>query len=226
MPTSAPRSTLALALLLLTAAACGDDGGGASTTGSTSTTDATTGADTATSSATSSTTGGSDATAAPTSGTATAGTADASTTASTSASTTGGEEALPPTDSAELLEQWLAAGNYRDWPAESQVHASEGPHGGNVRTYINDALAESLAGAAAMHPQGAATVKELYGGGTDTIVGYAVMVKLAPDSESGDGWYWYERLNATVYADGTGVGLCTSCHVGGADYILTPYPLQ
>jgi hypothetical protein len=118
------------------------------------------------------------------------------------------------------------AGAYKRWPAESQIHPSAGPHGGNVRTFVNAALEQSLAEQAATHPQGAASVKELYGGGTDTRIGYAVMVKLAPDSAGGDGWYWYERLGATVYADGTGVGLCTGCHGGGADYVLTPHPLQ
>jgi hypothetical protein len=141
------------------------------------------------------------------------------------ASTTGLDE-LPPTDGAEQLEQWLGAGAYKRWPAESQIHPSAGPHGGNVRTFVNAALEQSLAEQAATHPQGAASVKELYGGGTDTRIGYAVMVKLAPDSAGGDGWYWYERLGATVYADGTGVGLCTGCHGGGADYVLTPHPLQ
>ncbi|MDC0719679.1 hypothetical protein [Nannocystis bainbridge] len=141
------------------------------------------------------------------------------------ASTTGDTEVAPPTDSAEALEAWLAGGAYRSWPSESQIHASSGPHGGNVRTFVNPALADSLA-ADTEHLAGAASVKELYGSGTDAIVGYAVMVKLAPDSAEGDGWYWYERLDATVYADDTGVKLCTGCHAGGSDYVLTPWPLQ
>lgn len=195
----APRSVLSALLLadLLGPCACGDDGGGsASGEPSTSTTSTSTASEPTTTSATS------------------------------DASTTDDLDALPPTDSAEQLEQWLVAGAYKGWLAESQIHASAGPHGGNVRTFVNAALAQSLADEAATHPQGAATVKELYGGGTDTIIGWAVMVKLAPDSAGGDGWYWYERLDATVYADDTGVGLCTGCHGGGADYVLTPYPLQ
>lgn len=139
---------------------------------------------------------------------------------------TGAVNQLPPLGDADVLEKWLSEGSYKGWLSESKVHTSTGPHGGNVRTYINDDLYVSLSNMSPMHPEGAATVKELYGDGVDEIVGYAVMVKVAPDSMGGDGWYWYERLNATTYADGTGVGLCSGCHVGGADYVLTPFPLQ
>ncbi|MCY1006479.1 hypothetical protein OV079_13115 [Nannocystis pusilla] len=211
------RTPLALVFALLVPA-CGsdgdpgDDGSSSDDTTSTAATASTTeAASTADAPTTSSTTGDG--------GT----TSDASTTSP--ASTTGDDDALPPTDSAEQLEAWLAAGVYESWPAESQIHASAGPHGGNVRTFVNPALAESLA-TGATHPQGAASVKELYGDGTDEIVGYAVMVKLAPDSAGGDGWYWYERLDTTVYADDIGVNLCTGCHGGGSDYVLTPWPLQ
>jgi hypothetical protein len=140
--------------------------------------------------------------------------------------TSGAPNQLPPIESAEVLEKWLSEGSYKGWLNESKVHMSTGPHGGNVRTYVNDDLYVSLSNMSPMHPEGAATVKELYGGGVDEIIGYAVMVKVAPDSMGGDGWYWYERLDQTTYADGTGVGLCSGCHVGGADYVLTPFPLQ
>lgn len=225
------RAPLAASLALMLLPACGDPGdtgdtdtGGASDSGLSSD-----GATEPGPGSVGTTTDDSTSTAATSSATTDAdSTADEPTTGATSdpSTTTGGGDELPPTDSAEQLEAWLAGGVYKSWPAESQIHASTGPHGGNVRTFVNDALDASLAGAAAMHPQGAATVKELYGGGTDTIIGYAVMVKLAPDSANGDNWYWYERLDATVYADGTGVGLCTGCHEGGSDYVLTPYPLQ
>ena len=141
-------------------------------------------------------------------------------------STTGAVEELPPIDSAEQLEAWLAGGAYKQWAAESQVHASTGPHGGNVRTYVNAIALGSLASQQSEHPQDAAVVKELYGGGVDTLIGYAVMRKTAPLSEGGANWYWYERIDANVYADGLDVGLCSGCHGAGADYILTPYPLQ
>lgn len=225
MPVTAPLSLASVTLLLLALPACGDPG---TTTSGTTSEDPSATAEPTIASTTSSTTTSSPTT----SGTSTSGTTTDATTSSptttdaTTSTTTGGVEELPPTDSAALLEQWLMDGAYKSWPVESQIHPSDGPHGGNVRTYVNTALEQSLAGAAAMHPQGAATVKELYGDGDDAITGYAVMVKLAPDSAGGDGWYWYERLGGTVFADGAGVGLCTACHVGGADYILTPFPLQ
>lgn len=139
--------------------------------------------------------------------------------------TTGGVvEELPPTDSAELL-PWLEAGEYLGWAAESAVHQSTGPHG-MVRTFFNQTLVDSYEDGLAAHPQGSATVKELYTAGGQPN-GWAVMVKVQPDSAGGDGWYWYELLGETVFADGTGVGLCTGCHSGGGvDYVLTPWPLQ
>ena len=139
---------------------------------------------------------------------------------------TGAAQELPPIESAEVLEAWLADGSYKTWAAESSVHPSTGPHGGNVRTFVNAVALASLAADNAEHPKDSATVKELYGGGVDEIIGYAVSLKTAPESQGGGTWYWYERVNANIYADGLGVGLCTGCHGGGADYILTPYPLQ
>lgn len=228
-----PRLSPALVALALSLAACGGASGGTDSTGVDSTgvdTDAPTTDAPTTGDTTAPETGGS-ATGDPSSTTGDAtsdATGDATGPSETTAETSTGavEQELPPTDSADALEAWLARGSYKTWAAESTVHPSAGPHGGNVRTYVNDVLLGSLAAAGASHPQGAATVKELYGGGVDAITGYAVMVKLAPDSQAGDGWYWYERLDGTTYADGTGVGLCTGCHEGGADYVLTPYPLQ
>ncbi|MBA3547038.1 MAG: hypothetical protein H0T76_11185 [Nannocystis sp.] len=146
--------------------------------------------------------------------------------ASSGDASTGAAEELPPIENVEALESWLAGGAYKQWAAESKVHASTGPHGGNVRTYVNAIALGSLAAQAAEHPQDAATVKELYGDSMDTLIGYAVALKTAPQSEGGATWYWYERINATVYGGGLDVPLCSGCHGDGADYILTPYPLQ
>lgn len=151
---------------------------------------------------------------------------DAGTDASTGETSTGAVEDLPPIENVDALEVWLAGGAYKQWAVESQVHASTGPHGGNVRTYVNAIALGSLAAQAAEHPQDAATVKELYGDSMDTLIGYAVMRKTAPQSQGGATWYWYERIDATVYGGSLDVPLCTGCHGGGADYILTPYPLQ
>ena len=126
------------------------------------------------------------------------------------------------------MQAWLAARHYQSWPAESAPHPSEGPHGGDVKAFLSPSLAESLA-AGTEHPAGAASVKELYGGGS-TVTGWAVSVKLAADSADGDGWYWYETFttDAGGSADYQGVGLdlCTDCHGAGEDYVLIPYPLQ
>jgi len=78
---------------------------------------------------------------------------------------------------AEALLPWLQARSYAAFPKESKVHASTGPHGGSVRTYITSSLDASLAAKAAEHPSGAAMVKELYGGGE--VTGWAVAVKTA-----------------------------------------------
>lgn len=139
--------------------------------------------------------------------------------------TTGAVEEPPPTNAAELL-PWLEAGEYLEWAAESGVHPSAGPHGGGVRTFVNAALLGSLEAGLPAHPQDAAAVKELYTAGGQAN-GWAVMVKVQADSAGGEGWYWYELYGAEVFADGTGVGLCSGCHSGGGvDYVLSPFPLQ
>jgi hypothetical protein len=129
---------------------------------------------------------------------------------------------VPITDIRAYLDQ----GTYRQFPAEPAVHRSTGPHGGNVRTYLNPSLHASLAARAAEHPRCAAAVKELYGGGTATVTGWAVGVKTAAGSDRGAAWYWYEvtstRPGASPVADGKGVPLCSGCHASGTDYVLTP----
>lgn len=142
----------------------------------------------------------------------------------TGESTGSGVDQLPPTNGAELL-PWLERGEYLGWTAESGIHESTGPHFGDVWTFVNDPLLQSLEAGDPMHPQGAATIKELYGPG-DTVRGWAVMVKVQPDSAGGDGWYWYEVYDGDVFADGLGDGLCTGCHSGGDDFFLSPFPLQ
>lgn len=240
-------STLALPLALLTACA-GDDGdsmGSDTTSGATATSEATdtattTGDDTdATTTATSTmtttdntttTTSTSDPT---TTGTETTGVDTDTTTTTTTTTTTdsttdptGGDDQLPPIDSVDALLAWLEAGNYSSWQAESGIHQSSGPHGGQVRTFFNDVLFDSFTQGLTAHPQGAVAVKELWGDG-QSIIGWAVEVKVDADSQGGDGWYWYEKIGMTEYGGGTGISLCYGCHGGGGvDYVLTPWPLQ
>jgi hypothetical protein len=123
------------------------------------------------------------------------------------------------------LEAWLQAGHYRQWRGESKVHSSQGPHFGKVRAWLNPVLFDSLNNGNKDHPQGAVAVKELYGEG-DRVLGWSVAIKTEATSAVGANWYWYEKFEARVVADGKGVLLCRSCHLTGRDYVLTPWPLR
>ena len=137
--------------------------------------------------------------------------------------TTGGSVVpqLPPGD-VETLIAWLQAGEYDGWAAESAIHYSAGPHFGNVRTFFNNVLVDSFEGGAAVHPIGAANVKELYGPGQE-IRGWAVMVKREVDAGE---WYWFEVWDGDVLADTVAWDVCEDCHGDGVDNVLTPWPLQ
>ncbi|MCG5051552.1 MAG: hypothetical protein KA712_01205 [Myxococcales bacterium] len=128
------------------------------------------------------------------------------------------EPAVPTT--AAALKTFLESGGYKTFKAEPMAHASTGPHG-KVRTYVNASLAAALAAGGTNHPVGAASVKELFGS-NDALRGWAVLVKTEAASNGGQGFYWYEILDGSVVADGQGVGLCSSCHAAGKDYVLTP----
>lgn len=133
-----------------------------------------------------------------------------------------------PTTDFGAINAWLQKKEYLAWSHESKPHASTGPHGGQVQTYVNPALETSLAAKAAEHPAGAASVKELYGDGSK-LTGWAVMVKTQAKSEGGQGWYWYEVFDVAPGASGIGgqgSGTCTGCHARGADYVRIPFPLQ
>jgi hypothetical protein len=130
--------------------------------------------------------------------------------------------------STEALFAFLKAGKYLGFAKESGIHPSTGPHFGNVRTYINPALAASLAAGNKEHPIRAAAVKELYKNGTE-VIGWAVMVKTQAASMAGNGWFWYESTDTSNPAGGyagQGLSLCTGCHSAGKDFVRTPFPLQ
>lgn len=133
-----------------------------------------------------------------------------------------------PTSGADIF-PWLQAKEYANFAAESGQHASTGPHGGNVRTFLNPILFDALSSGSTNFPVGTAAVKELWGNGSK-LLGWAVFVKTQADSAAGNGFYWYEVYSATdpsnPVADGNGVGLCSGCHSNGTDYFLTPFPLQ
>ncbi len=132
---------------------------------------------------------------------------------------------VPPIETA-ALEAWLDEGSYVTWPAESAPHESTGPHFGSVRSWVNDVLHDSLEAGNATHPVGSASIKELYGGdGSDSALGYSVMVKVTEGSGN-DTWYWYEGYQGRVFGDGVGASICTGCHGDGQDFFLSPFPLQ
>ena len=109
---------------------------------------------------------------------------------------------------------------------EVALYEASPEFGGQVRTFLNDALYDSFDQGLTSHPEGAVAVKELWGNG-DQIIGWAVEVKVQADSDGGNGWYWYEKLGQSEYGGELGHGLCTGCHSGGGvDYVLTPWPLQ
>lgn len=118
------------------------------------------------------------------------------------------------------LAGWLEDTPYRDWPSEPAPHPSAGPHFGDVRTWFSPSLADSLDEGRARHPVGAAAVKELYGDSGTNVLGHAVMVRVRQGA-SDDAWYWYEDFEGRNFADGRGVGLCSGCHSGGVDFVLS-----
>jgi hypothetical protein len=127
------------------------------------------------------------------------------------------------------LVAYLHNGGYKKFAHESAVHASSGPHGGRVLTYVNDLLADSLAANQAEHPRCAASVKELFLGNGE-VSGWAVFVKTEDASANGQGYYWLEIVstspNRPADYEGQGIGVCVGCHSAGRDYFRAPWPLQ
>lgn len=123
------------------------------------------------------------------------------------------------------LDQFLSEERYLEFASESGLHQSEGTHFGRVITFMNPLLVASLKAGNREHPVGAAAVKELYKGG-QTLVGWAVIVKVAPRSNGGDGYFWFETDGGRVLSDSVGQPVCAQCHSMGNDFILTPFPLR
>lgn len=143
------------------------------------------------------------------------------------ASCAGDEGGTVPT-SAVPLQAWLAKRAYRCWAHESVQHKSTGPHGGEVKAFLNAKLEGSMKGTAE-HAEGAVAVKEFFATGGTEVTGWAVLVKTQASSASGQGFYWYETFGTTPGAstiEGQGKALCVGCHSGGKDFVLTPYPLR
>jgi hypothetical protein len=132
---------------------------------------------------------------------------------------------LPPRQKGRLL-RWLQDAAYRQsYTPEPAVHRSlTTAHGLNVRTWYNPTLADDLRASRASFRKGAAMVKELYAGGDQQVVGWAVMRKLRrAGGARGQGWLFYERLPGGGDFFGRGLGVCTGCHRAGTDYLLSPF---
>lgn len=133
-----------------------------------------------------------------------------------------------PNEPAELI-AYLQRGDYKTFERESGVHASTGPHGGRVLTYVNDVLFDSLTRGNAEHPRCAASIKELFRG-SDEVSGWAVFVKTEDASAKGKGYYWLEitstRAGRSADYEGQGIGICVGCHSAGRDFFRAPWPLQ
>ncbi len=132
-----------------------------------------------------------------------------------------------PSGDPAAVNAWLQTKSYLAWPHESAPHASTGPHGGSVQTYLDPKLDASMKAGNAEHPVGAAAVKEFLTGGK--LSGWAAYVKTQAKSDNGKGWYWYEVFSVQPGASpiaGQGNTTCTGCHAGGKDFVLAPYPLK
>lgn len=133
----------------------------------------------------------------------------------------------------EELFAYLQNGEYKSFETqETEAHPSAGPHldyGHPVKVFFSDAVAKSLSGGYDVHPKGSALVKELYKENSDELTGWAVAVKTEEDSDNGKGWFWVEYMSTEdpsmkPVEAGNGVGLCSGCHRGGNDFVLSHLP--
>lgn len=128
----------------------------------------------------------------------------------------------PPALDLASVEAWLRGGAYKAWRCEpAPVKGRMSAHGSASRVCQN---APQTGAAAPPFPAGAASVKELYDASGSSLTGYAFAIRVA-SGDGGAGRYWYERAGGTLYASGTGIGLCTGCHSAAPKdytYILVP----
>jgi hypothetical protein len=124
----------------------------------------------------------------------------------------------PPAETKQV-EAWLARGFYKDWLCEDEPTAkTDGApaihvHGGKSLVCTNALLARTERAGDDEYPEGVASVKEIVdAAGKVTLT--AVAVKIADQSDGGEGWYWYEGARYS----GVGISTCTGCHgAAGAD---------
>lgn len=105
---------------------------------------------------------------------------------------------------------------YREWqraPGYDRRRASNAPHGGSVDIYVNDVVAQTLAGAEALDewPVGSIIVKDGFDGADLQLV--ALMEKRS------DGWFWAEYAADGAAAYSGRPDICIDCHQSGDDYV-------
>lgn len=116
---------------------------------------------------------------------------------------------------AEALWESFHDEDYRSWeraPGYPGRTPSSAAHGDAVEIFINDVLADALAGGKlGAWPEGSRIVKDGYEDGEPHLV--AAMEKRA------DGWFWaeYDPDGEVNYSGAPKV--CTNCHGSGADYV-------
>ncbi len=136
----------------------------------------------------------------------------------------------PPTGRADI-EKWLAEGHYKSWKCEPDRHPPRAGSGHSTNRICSNPILSAHPDGAGEFPVDSAAVKELYDG-MGNINGYAVYRHVRAGGD-GAAWYWYERIGASVVADGTGdtgsaKSICHSCHEGagkggqtGHDFVFT-----
>jgi hypothetical protein len=130
-----------------------------------------------------------------------------------------------PSDDKALF-AYLSSGKYKSFK-QLQLSALGGAahEASALRVYYNAPLYQSLTtGTNFEHPAQAAAIAERYDN-QGNVRGWVVSVKVNANSDGGQGWYWY-AVDSTVdasklIASGLGLGLCSNCHAGGADYVLS-----
>jgi hypothetical protein len=122
-----------------------------------------------------------------------------------------------PEGAVDLLER-LRAADYQGWqraPGYPDRRVSSAPHGDQVEIFVNDVVAQALAGGQELDawPLGSIIAKDGYDD-DGTLVLIAAMEKLE------DGWYWAEwdaDTDESIYSGKPST--CIDCHASGADEV-------
>ncbi len=150
--------------------------------------------------------------------------------AASPAADAGKKASLDAPKGSKKLIRWLRDGTFRDtFRPEPAAHSSQGPHGGTVRTWYSPVLVDDLDQGREVFSRGAVMVKELFrqGDGSEPPEGYAVMIKTGRgDTVKRKAWRYYETFDITRNKwdyKGKGKRLCSDCHSGGTDYLLSGF---